>query len=306
ERRVEGRQVTNGASVGLGIRLKKPDDYFTAQFSLNYERFNLMNWSSSAFILRDGISNNLSAQITFGRFSARSDVSNIFPTTGANVSLTFKFTPPYSLVRGGKFSPGSTEVLTDADKYTWIEYHKWRFNVEWFTKLNKSIKFPLVLRFAAKFGFLGMYNERIGYSPYERFELGGDGISNIQYYGRDIISLRGFDVITPNEGAPFFDKFTLEMRFPFSLNQSATIYGLAFVEGGNYWERIRDFNPFSLKRSAGLGIRIFLPMFGMLGFDYGIRFDKQFSNESDVGASGFGNYLSKYGRFSIVLGFEPE
>jgi len=310
ERNVEGRQITNGASLGWGTRLKWPDDFFTLQISGNYERFKVDPNFSSSFALITGISNNLAMQVTFGRNSVDQP---IYPKRGSSIYLTLKLTPPYSILRGGRFSPNSDVVLSDEDKYKWIEYHKWKFNAEWFTPLNRSKKFPIVMRFSAKFGFLGMYNKRMGYSPYERFELGGDGISNVQYYGRDIISLRGYDIIrhypSPTESVsavPFFDKFTLEMRFPFSLNQSATIYGLAFLEGGNSWLDIKDVNPFDLKRSAGLGIRIFLPMFGMLGFDYGIRFDKYNDEITSPSANGFGNYLSKYGKFSIVLGFEPE
>lgn len=302
-REVLGRQITNGGSIGLGMRLKKPDDWFTVQFGITYEQFQLEgNYSSSLLGISIPKTNNLSGQITFGRFSARSDVSQIFPTTGSNISLTLSVTPPYSLFRGGKFLENNLETITDEEKYKWIEYHKWRFNAEWFLPLTRSKKFPLVLRFAGKFGFLGKYNDKIGYSPYERFEVGGDGISNVQYYGRDVISLRGYEVsevTRSSAGAPFFDKLTMELRFPFSLNPSATIFGLAFLEGGNTWMDIKDFNPFDMKRSAGLGVRIFLPMFGMLGFDYGIGFDK------NVIGSG-GSYLSNYGKFSIVLGFEPE
>ncbi len=301
-RDVEGRQITNGGSIGIGMRLKKPDDWFSLQFGLTYERFDLKgNYSSTTFSLDIPSTNNLSGQITFGRFSARSDVNQVFPTTGSNISLSLSITPPYSLFRGGEFLSSSLETITDKEKYKWIEYHKWRFNAEWFVSLTRSKKFPLVLRFAAKFGFLGKYNDKIGYSPYERFELGGDGISNIQSYGRDIISMRGYDILTPPAGAPFFDKMTMELRFPFSLNPSATIYGVAFMEGGNYWEDIKDFNPFDMKRSAGLGVRIYLPMFGMLGFDYGIGFDKNYPKSSNAG-----DYLSNYGKFSIILGFEPE
>ncbi|MDZ4844133.1 MAG: POTRA domain-containing protein [Chitinophagales bacterium] len=303
-RQIDGQQITNGASIGFGMRLKKPDDWFTLQYGLTYERFDLRDWASSNFILDDGVSNNLSANVTFGRFSARSDVSQIFPTTGSNISISLSITPPYSLFRGGNFLSNSLETITDEEKYKWIEYHKWRFNAEWFLPLTRSKKFPLVLRFSAKFGFLGKYNDKIGYSPYERFEVGGDGISNVQFYGRDIISLRGYEVaeVTPSgAGAPFFNKLTMELRFPFSLNPSATIYGLAFMEGGNTWMDIKDFNPFDMKRAAGLGVRIFLPMFGMLGFDYGIGFDKNAPKGSSAG-----DYLSNYGKFSIILGFEPE
>lgn len=308
-RDVEGRQVTNGTSVGWGTRLKWPDDFFTFSVTGSYERFNVTPGTVSSFALQDGITNNLAVQFAFGRNSVDQP---IYPRRGSNIALILKVTPPYSIFRDEDGASANGESVTR--QYKWIEYHKWRFNVEWFTPLNRSNKFPIVLRFSAKFGFLGKYNKREGYSPYERFELGGDGISNIQYYGRDIISLRGYDIIrhwdqdnpTGVSAVPFFDKFTLEMRFPFSLNQSATIYALAFVEAGNSWVKIQDYNPFDLKRSAGLGIRIFLPMFGMLGFDYGIRFDKYNNELMEPNASGFGNYLSRYGRFSIVLGFEPD
>ncbi len=299
-RQVMGKQITNGATMGIGTRLKWPDDFFTFQASLIYERFNLVNWASSIFILQNGTSNNLSTQFVLARNTV---YDQIFPRSGSTFSLTLRITPPYSLIRGGRFSSDSPVVLEDEDKYKWIEYHKWRFNAQWFATIigNEKSKHPLVMRFAAKFGFLGLYNDKIGYSPFERFELGGDGISNIQFFGRDIIALRGYEVISPRQGAPFFNKFTLEMRFPFSTNPSATIYALAFLEGGNYWNNIKEYNPFDLRRSAGIGVRIFLPMFGMLGFDYGIGFDQDLGS-----ASSFGNYLSRYGRFSIVLGFEPE
>ncbi|GIV33539.1 MAG: outer membrane protein [Chitinophagales bacterium] len=289
-----GRQITNGATVGIGTRLKWPDDFFTFHTYVEYERFVLEN--RSLFEVRDGTFNNLGVQFILARNSVDQP---IFPRSGSSFSLSLKITPPYSLIRGGRFSPKNQEVITDQERFEWVEYHKWRFQAEWYTTLIKSQKTPLVLRFSAKFGFLGKYNKKIGFSPFERFQLGGDGISNFQTYGVDVISLRGYDVFADN--APFYDKFTMELRFPFSLNPSATIYALAFLEGGNAWSNIRNFNPFDIRRSAGLGIRIFLPMFGMLGFDYGIGFDKSAGKATD-----FGDYLSKYGKFSIVLGFEPE
>ncbi|CAN5254092.1 POTRA domain-containing protein [soil metagenome] len=293
DRKVVASLITNGASIGIGTRLKWPDDYFTFQALINFQNYNLTNWTSSNFIITDGRSNNLNLKFVL----ARSSVYNpTYPTQGSNISLSLQVTPPYSLFNDRDYS-----TLGNNEKYKWVEYHKWRFKAEWFTPVTKNMKQPLVLRVAAKFGFLGYYNSQIGYSPFERFELGGDGISNIQFFGRDIVALRGYEVLSPSTGAPFFNKFTVEMRFPISLNPSATIFATAFVEGGNYYMNIRDYNPFDIKRTAGLGVRIMLPMFGLLGFDYGIGFDK------DAGSgTGFGDFLNRYGKFSIVLGFEPD
>ena len=176
------------------------------------------------------------------------------------------------------------------------EYHKWRFNAEWYSKLVGK----LVLKASAKIGMLGAYNSAIGVTPFERYELGGDGIANFNIEGKDIISLRGYDVNdipgSSGGGAIAFDKFTLELRYPLSLNPQATVYVLTFLEGGNAWKTFKDFNPLEIRRTVGAGVRIFLPMFGTLGFDYGIGFDKTTST----------NKLDEYGRFSIILGFEPE
>jgi outer membrane protein insertion porin family len=285
--------TTNGASVGIGTRLKWPDDYFTFQALIQFQNYKLDNWTSSNFIITDGRSNNLNLKFTL----ARSSVYNpTYPTQGSNISLSLQITPPYSAFNNKDYSG-----LPNNEKYKWVEYHKWRFTAEWFTPVTKNLKQPIVLRVAAKFGFLGYYNKDIGYSPFERFELGGDGISNIQFFGRDILALRGYEVLSPNTGAPFFNKYTVEMRFPISLNPSATIFATAFLEGGNYYNDIKSYNPFDIRRTAGMGVRIMLPMFGLLGFDYGIGFDK------DAGtANGFGDFLNKYGKFSIVLGFEPQ
>jgi outer membrane protein insertion porin family len=293
ENNVLGRLITNGASVGLGIRLKKPDDWFTFQTLINYQNYTLQNWTSTDFIITDGSSNNLSVKFVLARNSVDQP---IYPRRGSNIMVSLQLTPPYSLFNSRDYS-----TLDNNEKYKWVEYHKWRVTAEWFTPVTRKEKMPIVLRMAAKFGFLGYYNKDIGYSPFERFELGGDGLSNISFYGRDIIALRGYEVISDPKGDPFFTKFTVEMRFPFSLNPSATIYGLAFAEGGNTFSNIRDYNPLNLKRAAGLGVRIYLPMFGMLGFDYGIGFDKNLPK-----TTGFGNYLGQYGKFSIILGFEPD
>lgn len=293
ERKVVGSLTTNGASIGIGTRLKWPDNFFTFQTLFNFQNYVLDNWTSSDFIITDGPSNNMSVKFVLGRYSAGNNP--YYPTYGSNVSLSLQLTPPYSLFNNKDYT-----ALSVNEKYKWVEYHKWRFTAEWFASLTRN-KNPLVLHFEAKFGFMGYYNKDIGYSPFERFELGGDGISNIQFFGRDIIALRGYDVLTPSDGAPGFDKFTLELRFPISLNPSATIYTHAFAQAGNYWSDLKDISPFQMKRSAGVGVRIFLPMFGLLGFDYGIGFDKDLEP-----AKGFGDLLGRYGRFSIVLGFEPQ
>ncbi len=293
ERKVVASLITNGATIGIGTRIKWPDDYFTFQALLNFQNYNLDNWTSSNFIITDGRSNNLNMKFVLAR---NSTYNPTYPTQGSNISLSLQVTPPYSLFNDRDYS-----TLNNNEKYKWVEYHKWRFTAEWFTPITKNLKQPLVLRVAAKFGFLGYYNEEIGYSPFERFELGGDGISNIQFFGRDIVALRGYEVLSPTTGSPFFNKFTVEMRFPISLNPSATIFATAFVEGGNFYGSIKDYNPFDIRRTAGLGVRIMLPMFGLLGFDYGIGFDKDAAP-----ATGFGDFLNKYGKFSIVLGFEPD
>jgi outer membrane protein insertion porin family len=174
-----------------------------------------------------------------------------------------------------RFTKENTPNLTSQEKYRWIEYHKWKITSSWFTQLVGN----LVLNTRVGYGFLGSYNKYLGSAPFERFNLGGSGLSTGGSFGfllgREIIALRGYDdeSVSPQSGAPFIGKYTAELRYPFSLNPSATIYGLAFVEAGNTWINIKDFNPFNVKRSAGVGIRIFLPMFGMLGLDWGYRFD---------------------------------
>lgn len=285
------RFLTNGGSIGLGKQLKFPDDFFNFIGSIDFQNYNLHNYPS--FIISNGTANNLSVKLNLIRNSL-SDFT--FPRSGSNISFTAQFTPPYSLFNNKDYS-----TLTTEEKFKWIEYHKYRFQAEWYTPLFSKF----VLRTSVKMGFLGYYNSNVGLSPFERFELGGDGISNYSLYGKDIIALRGYevsDVMGSNTGgAPLFNKYSLELRYPFSTNPSAFIYGLAFVEGGNAWNYFRDYNPFDLKRSAGMGLRIYLPMFGILGFDYGVGFDKNIETQA-----GLGKYLSAYGRFSIVLGFEPE
>ncbi len=259
-------QITiSGGSVGLGKRLKWPDDYFSLYHELDYQYYALDNYSSG-FLFTNGYANNLYFQHTFSRNSIDQP---IYPRSGSQTSLTLQWTPPYSLFNGLDYASAS-----DQEKYKFIEYHKWKFSSSWFTKIAGN----LVLNVKAQYGFLGMYNRKVGPSPFERFYVGGDGLTaGFLFDGRELVGVRGYkdySTITPVGGGTIFDKYTFELRYPVSLNPSATIYLLTFAEGGNAWQRFKDFNPFSAKRAAGVGIRIFLPIFGLLGLDYGWHFDE--------------------------------
>ena len=291
-------------SVSLGTRLKWPDDNFISSTALNIQTLALDNWQQGLFrtsdggIVSQGNYNNFSIKQTFSRYTV-DDL--IFPTSGSSISLSVQFTLPYSLFNNKDYSD-----LPDAEKFRWLEYHKWRLDADWYTPVVGD----LIFKASAKFGLLSYYNRDIGVSPFERFQLGGDGINNQQFgfAGVDIISLRGYEVDdleanrsnpaisgSQNVATPIFDKFTVELRYPLSKNPSSTIYFLAFAQGGNAWQNLRDFNPFDIKRSVGVGLRVFLPMFGTLGFDYGIGLDKPGVRS-----------LQNLGDFNIILGFEPE
>ncbi len=302
DKEVLGKQITNGLSVALGTRLKKPDDFFIIQASVDYYGYKLDNFNGRYYVnnkpLADGKFNNLNFKISLSRNSINQPV---FPTSGSNVSLSCEFTPPYSLFKGKNFN---YEAQEDKDRYKWVEYYKWKLNIEWFTPLGKS---KFVLRTAAKFGFLGTFNKRLGITPFERFELGGNGIpSSVTLFGTDIIAQRGYEgPYSSTGGDPLYNKFVLELRYPFSLNPSATVYGVVFAEAANTYRSFKDYNPFRLKKSAGIGVRAILPMFGLIGIDYGIRFDN--ANGSPIkNAGGFFDYIGKNGNISFILGFEPE
>jgi outer membrane protein insertion porin family len=257
----------SGGAVGLGRRLKWPDDYFTLYHELSLQNYSLNKWTGT-FLFTDGSSNNLS----FSQTIARNSVDGfVWIRTGSQLNFTVQLTPPFSLF--DEKTDYKTAIATE--KYKWIEYHKWKFSAASYKSVGK-----FVLYSKAQFGFLGFYNKDIGQSPFERFYVGGDGLSGYSLDGREIIALRGYDnnSVTPkvngsNIGGTAYDKFTVELRFPISLNPSATIYTLGFIEGGNNYLGMKNFNPFSLKRSAGMGVRIFLPMFGLLGLDWGYGFD---------------------------------
>ena len=261
--------MISGASVGLGRRLKWPDDFFQIYHEVTIQRYSLDQWSGT-FLFSDGYSNNLNFEQTISRNSVD---GFIWIRGGSQISFTVQVTPPFSLL-------DKTTDFSTADpktKYRWIEYHKWKFNGAWYKSLGN--KFVLFTR--TQLGILGYYNPDIGQSPFERFYLGGDGLSGFALDGREIIALRGYNnnSITPRingsiVGGTTFNKYTMELRFPVSLNPSATIYALAFLEGGNNWLGTRNFNPLNIKRSTGVGVRIFLPMFGLLGLDWGYGFDE--------------------------------
>ena len=253
-----------GGSLGLGHRLKFPDDFFTLYHELSYQLYILDNWQY--FFFKNGTSHNFSFKTVFGRNSTDNP---LYTKRGTNFSFTVQLTPPYSL-----WSPlnYSSTLLTPEQRYNLIEFHKWVFKGDIFTPFTADQK--LVLRTKFETGYLGYYDKNLR-SPFESFRVGGDGMSGYSMYGSDIIGLRGYsnNSLTPANGGNIYEKITMEMRYPITLSQSATIYGLTFFEAGNSWFDMTTYNPFSVKRSAGLGIRIFLPMFGLMGFDWGYGFD---------------------------------
>jgi outer membrane protein insertion porin family len=264
-----GRQsiYINGISVGSLRRLTWPDDFFTLYNEVSFQDYRLDNWSAY-FLFSDGNSNNFSFTTALGRNSVD---QMIYPRRGSSVTLSLQVTPPYSLFTNKDYS-----LLPDSEKYKWIEFHKWLFKFDSYTKLAGD----LVLSTRAHFGYLGYYNNGIGPSPFEGFDLGGDGMSGYSLYGRETIGLRGYEngsltpIVDGKKAGNVYSKLSLELRYPISLNPQATLYGLVFLEGGNAWYKIGDFNPFRIKRSAGIGIRAYLPMFGMLGIDWGYGFDE--------------------------------
>lgn len=264
-----------GTSVGLGRRLNWPDDYFSVYHEIGYQYFDLNNFSN-VFSFSDGYVNNLFYQFSLSRSSIDQP---LYPRTGASFQFSAKLTAPYSLIGANRQKDYST--LEDQDKYRWIEYNKFKFTSSWFTPLSKDKK--LVLNARLGFGFLNGWNKDVGAPPFERFYLGGSGLTGFQLAAQEIIALRGYDdrTISPEFGGSIISKYTLEVRYPVSLNPQATIYILGFTEAGNTWNDYKKYNPFTVKRSAGLGVRIFLPMFGLMGLDYGFGFD-----QLDSGAQG--------------------
>jgi outer membrane protein insertion porin family len=322
---------------GLGRQLKWPDDYFSSSTQLIYEKISLTDYNVTqqgfsvlennvVTPIRNGGFNNISINQTFSRSSVNDP---LYPRSGSTITLSMQFTPPYSflgkradyiLSEGEKaditkrlqeeFGPADPPSQADiesefnsvrlANNYKFLEYHKWKFNADFYFNLIGK----LVMKAQAKIGVLGYYNKNLPVSPFERFQLGGSGLNNQNFalQGREIISMRGYNETTDfpinqRGGATIYDKFTLELRYPVSLSPTSTIYFTTFAQGGNAWASFKEFNPFQMKRAAGVGLRVFLPMFGLLGFDYGLGFDKNLPPNWK---------LKDLGQFNIIIGFEPE
>ena len=296
---------TTGATLSFGRQLAWPDDYFSLNMGLNYTRYTLKDYAIDPYNLpnfNNGIVNNVNFRVALQRTSVDQP---LFPRTGSTFLLSAQLTPPYSL-----FDPN---FATKSNPYELLEYHKWRFNGEWYVPLGKPAgedrNKQFVLKFAAKYGFLGSYNSDIAVSPFERFQVGDAGLSNqFALLGYDIIAQRGYPVyessnpkINPDQQSSrqkftIFNKYAVEVRYPLSLAASSTIYALGFFEAANGWYSMKEYNPFNLRRSVGIGMRFYLPMFGLLGFDYGLGLDRLNGTTS----------LKDAGRFTFMLGFEPE
>ena len=271
-----GLSIT-GAGVGLQRRKKWPDDYFTASYNLSYQYYDVVD-DFRFPLFPKGYANDIAFQYVLQRSSVSAP---IYPQSGSNFTFTAKATLPYSLIEGvSDYSQASVQ-----DRYKYLEYYRFKFTGEWYLPLTSNKKLILMPRFG--FGYIGAYNSSKGITPFDRYSMGGSGLTGVnQLGGREIIALRGYEdqQISSVEGDPIIAKYTLELRYPISLNPSATFYALAFMEAGNTYPNFSNFNPFNVKKTAGLGIRVFLPMFGMLGLDYGFGFDKL-----DYWADGFGS-----------------
>jgi len=279
----DGREsmIIDGASIGLGKRLAWPDDWFSLYGELNYQRYSLTNENMYSFLFTNGNSNLLSFTTKLTRFSTGPNL--IYPETGSSFTLSVQATPPYSLISGRNMINVSDPQI----KYKFIEFHKWTFKADYYYPLTKNDKLVLNTRFA--FGYLGFYNKDIGPSPFENFSVGGDGMTGYSFYGREMIKLRGYGSgssgvgsLTPGDpnitskfvpSGNVYSKITFELRYPVSLNPSATIYLLTFLEAGRAWYQLKEYNPFKMNRAAGVGVRANLPMFGLLGVDWGYGFD---------------------------------
>ena len=257
---------TSGVAVGMGKRLNWPDPYFTLYGEAQYRHYGLNNWDY--FVMKDGSANEISVKLAFGRSTVNQP---IYPREGSDFSINVAATPPVSLWDGKDYSD---ESMSDQDRYRWIEYHRWELRGRWFQSLTRDSK--LVLMAHAEMGYLGHYNKH-KQSPFQRFDVGGDGMSGYTLYGVDVIGLRGYEdsALNPIDGnySVAYNKYTMELRYPVILKPSSQIYVLGFLEGGNGFKSWKEFSPFKIKRSAGLGVRLYLPIVGLLGLDWGWGFD---------------------------------
>ncbi|MGB0915399.1 MAG: BamA/TamA family outer membrane protein, partial [Crocinitomicaceae bacterium] len=278
--------------VGLGRRKKWPDDWFQAYYELSYQYYDVHD-DTRFGIFTNGYANDIALRYVLQRNSVSAP---IYPQNGSNIKFTAKSTLPYSYFDGVDDYTGQT----NQERYKYLEYYKLKLTGEWFFPLTADKKLVLMPRIG--FGFLGAYNKSKGLTPFERFSVGGSGLTGTnQIGGKEIIALRGYEdgALSSNDGDALVAKYTMELRYPISLNPSATFFVLGFVEAGNSYPTFEKFNPFNVKRSAGLGIRVFLPMFGMLGLDYGFGFDKL-----DPWSSGFTN--SGINQSIDTKGFYPK
>ncbi|MCH1406805.1 MAG: outer membrane protein assembly factor BamA [Schleiferiaceae bacterium] len=258
--------LITGINFGLGQRLKWPDDYFTLYQGLEFRRFNLNNFPTGFLNYNKGISNNVNYKFTLGRNNT--DVP-IFPTRGSQISFAAELTPPFSLLRDDI----DYKSLSSEERFKLVEYHKWKLNADWFAPITSKF----VIRTHGEFGYLGSYNKDLGLPPFERFYVGGDGLANFVIDGREIIGLRGYtnNSITPGGGGALYNKYVFEMRYIIANNPSAQVFPLIFMEAGNNYDNFWDYRAFNLKRSAGAGLRIYMPMFGLMGVDVAYGFDPE-------------------------------
>jgi|TARA_B110000971_G_scaffold155377_1_gene158753 outer membrane protein insertion porin family len=282
-----------GAQIGLAKKLRVPDDYFQLSQSLGYQYYNLNNYYTGLFTFGDGKSNNIFYNVILSRDNTF--VNPVFPLGGSQFALSAKLSLPYSLFNNIDYDDLENQAeyqnedgepdqaLIDQERFKWLEFYKIKFNGTWYTRLVDKF----VLKTHAEFGFLGAYNNKRGIIPFDRFYLGGDGMSQYAMDGRETVALRGYtnQSLSSQDGSTIYNKFSLELRYPITLKPSASIFALTFLESGNGYDSFREFNPFNAKRSAGLGIRIFMPAFGLLGIDFGYGFDSQFAG--DLNAHGW-------------------
>ena len=278
-----------GLTIGMARRLSIPDDYFQLSQAISYQYYKLNNYYTGLFTFGDGESHNLSYNISLLRNNTYTNP--IFPTGGSSFTISARLSPPYSLITGDDFSDVEQrseftnykgepiQALIDQEKYRWLEFYKLKFNGSWYTRLFGKF----ILKTQTDFGFLGTYNKNKGNIPFERFYLGGDGMQQYALDGRETIALRGYEngSLSSRDGSIIYNKFSLELRYPISLKPSASVFALSFLEAGNGFDDFKDYNPFNAKRSAGIGVRVFMPAFGLLGIDFGYGFDRtNYSNSN--------------------------
>lgn len=273
-----------GVTVGLAKRLTQPDDYFTLSQAVSFQHYDLQNYNTGLFTFGNGYSNNLAYTVGLSRNNTHTDP--IYPTGGSSFSVTAKVSPPFSLLNNVDYTALKDERAAldptdpddyarmgeiDQERYKWLEFYKIKFKGDWYTQIIDK----LVIKSGLEFGFLGAYNNDRGVIPFERFFVGGDGLGNYSLDGRESIAMRGYpnQSLSSQDGGTIYNKFSLELRYPITLGAQAKIYALGFMEGGNSFDNFKDYNPFNLKRSAGVGLRIFMPAFGLLGIDFGHGFD---------------------------------